>query len=85
MENSKDHLSYGKKYYDTNKSELKQMRQEKVTCSKCNKTVSRQAIWAHKRSKKCLTAQGLYQGEIKDIPKITRRKTRDLVDGQEIF
>jgi hypothetical protein len=44
---------YSQKYYDEKKTELKQKRNEKMKCSICGCIVTRQAVWAHKRSKKC--------------------------------
>ena len=51
---------YVKQYYRDNIDLIKTKRQQKMKCSKCGKIVSKQSVWAHKRSKKCLKLQGLY-------------------------
>lgn len=51
---------YVKQYYKDNIDLIKTKRQQKMKCSKCGKIVSKQSVWAHKRSKKCLKVQGLY-------------------------
>lgn len=48
---------YSKQYYHQYKDVVKQKRNEPMKCSKCGKIVTKQAIWAHKRSKKCLQSQ----------------------------
>jgi phage FluMu protein Com len=42
---------------------IKQKRQQKMQCSKCGKVVTKQSVWAHKKSKKCLRIQGLLPDE----------------------
>jgi translation initiation factor 2 beta subunit (eIF-2beta)/eIF-5 len=66
IEDIKEYMKeYVKEYYANNKDEIVRKRQEKMVCSKCGKTVTRQAVWAHKKSKKCLKIQGLLPVETK--------------------
>lgn len=54
-DNIKDYMTeYGKQYYASNQKEIKRKRQQKMKCSRCGCIVSKQSIYAHRKTKKCL-------------------------------
>jgi hypothetical protein len=64
IDNNKDKIKeYAKQYHKDNTEMIKQKRQQKMQCSKCGKVVTKQSVWAHKKSKKCLRIQGLLPDE----------------------
>ena len=48
---------YSKAYYHQYKTVATQKRNEKMQCSVCKKVITRQSVWAHKKSKKCIKLQ----------------------------
>lgn len=71
---------YSKVYYHTYKEVINQKRNEKVKCSKCGKIITKQSVWAHKRSKKCLKLQGLYEDTGEPLKEGPVYKPKDIMD-----
>jgi hypothetical protein len=51
--NSEQRKEYNKKYYETNKDQIKKKLFTKVECDKCNRKVNHQNIKNHQKSSYC--------------------------------
>lgn len=70
VDNEKPSENYNLDYYYNHYDNIKASRQQKMKCVYCNKIVTRQSKWAHRKSKVCLRAQGLLEPKNADKDKI---------------
>jgi hypothetical protein len=66
---------YNKKYYEENKSKILKQMSELLTCEHCNKSVSKQHMNRHMRSKCCILSR---QNKANDKVEILSQKIIDL-------